>query len=171
MRYGKIGLAIGLTAMLLVMSQGSALEDTTVDLTLNPGEKDGSPLIAFETGTIEIKVTSDNPVDIYILKGDQTTDAFLGDDFEYEEKWEGRTSLNVDYEVQDISYQHYIMIHNTDDSETANVTLEYKLFEQIIEDTVEEAVEDAACGSVLILGIAGIVGILILAVVIRSKKN
>ncbi|MGA1821101.1 MAG: hypothetical protein ACMUIG_01080 [Thermoplasmatota archaeon] len=171
MRYGIMGLAISTVLMILVMGHASAIDETTVDLTIAPGDKDGSPLVIFDTGTIDIKVTSNIPVDIYIIKGEEITNAYLGDDFLYEEKWEGRTSIEVDYDVQDLTVQHYILIHNTHGSETANVTLEYQLFEDIIQDEIEEAVEDAACGSVMILGIAGIAGILILAIFIRSRRE
>jgi len=164
-----MGLAIGLSAMLLVMGQASALDSTTVDLTVDPGEKDGSYLIVLETGTVDIKVNSDITVDIYVIRGTQVLDAISGDNFTYEKKWEDKTSLDVEYEVQDLDDMYYIMIHNTHDNDTATVTLEYKLFEQIIQDAAEDAAKDA-CGSVMILGIAGIIGILILTVIIRSKR-
>ena len=166
---------ISITAIALLsiifMGQAQAIDETTVDLTISPGEKDGAYLPVLESDTIDVKVTSDVPVDVYIVTYSNIEDAILSDDFEYEKKWSDQTSLNVNYVVEDQEELYYILIHNTDGSEIANVELEYKLYQEIAGEIVEDAVEDACCGSTVLLGIAGLFVLLTLALFVKSKKN
>jgi len=168
----KIIIAILLAlALVLLVPNGSALEPTTLDMTLDPGEKDGAPIIFFDTDSVDIKITSDEPVDVYIIKNTNVTFAFLeSDDFEYEKKWEDQTSLNINYVVEDMETPYYLMVENPSETKTANVELEYKLYEEFVEEIVEDAVSEACCGSTIIAGIVIISVIVILGSFVKRRN-
>lgn len=154
-------LAIVLGSMHLV----NALPATTFDLTIAPGSYDGGALPVFGTDTIDVKVESDIPVDIYILKYDQL---YLIDteNFTYEKKWEGKTSLNVDYKVENMDTTYYILIINPSETETANVDLEYKLFEEVAAD----AAKDACCGGTVIVGLVLLAALVAIGIYTKRRN-
>ncbi|HHD15806.1 MAG TPA: hypothetical protein ENK47_03775 [Euryarchaeota archaeon] len=155
-------LAMALISLLMAANVVSAIDETTVNLTIAPGEKDGAYLPALDTDTIDVKMTSNIPVDVYIITQDQVYDALISDDFDYEKKWEDRTSLNVNYRVEDQNNLYYILIHNTDSSETAEVELEYKVIQEILEEAAKDAAKGICCGSVF-LPLVGIGALVVLA--------
>lgn len=146
------------------------LPSTTIPLTLAPDEKGGEYLPALESDAIDVEMTSNIAVDVYILNNEQVQAAILNEDFDYEKKWESRTSLDVDYTVEDQDKIYYIMVHNTHDSETANVELEYKIYEEIGEEIVEDAVDDACCGGTVIAGIVGLTILVALGIFAKKRK-
>lgn len=168
----KIIIAILLAlALALIIPNGSALEPTTIDMTLDPGEKDGAPIIFFDTDSVDIKITSDEPVDVYIIKNTNVTFPFLeSDDFEYEKKWEDQTSLNINYVVEDMETPYYLMVENPSETETANVELEYKLYEEFAGELVEDAAENICCGSTLIAGLVIVTALVILGAYVKRKN-
>ncbi len=144
---------IGLLLIVIgLLNLVNALPSTTVDLTIEPEGYNGSVLPVLESDTIDVKVDSNIPVDIYVINYEQLIN-FQSDDFEYEKKWEGETSLNVNYEVNDLETIYYILIMNPSETETANVKLEYKLFEEVAKEAAEDAFQDACCGGTVIVGL------------------
>jgi hypothetical protein len=168
----KKSLLIGFSAMLLILSVvasfANGIPETTVSYTILPGEYDGNVLIILDEDTVDVKVDSDVPVDIYILKQEQLPYVESGS-FDYEKKWEGKTSLNVDYKVESLDTMYYILIMNPSSSETANVDLEYKIYQEIGEDAAEEAIDEACCGGTIIAGLI-LIGTVI-AVGIYAKRR
>lgn len=166
----KRALLISTIAMFLIIPvfliSVEAADNTTIDLTLGPDEKGGEYLPALESDAIDVKMTSNIAVDVYILNNEQVQAAILNEDFEYEKKWESRTSLDVDYTVEDQEKIYYIMVHNTHESETAYVELEYKIYEEL----AEEIVEDACCGGTVIAGIVGLTILVTIGIYAKKRK-
>jgi hypothetical protein len=157
------------TIFLLISMNSAALDSTTLDITLGPGEYGGGPVVGYDTDSIEMKVESDKPVDVYII--DQEEYVLLNlSDFEYREKWEGQTNLNVDYQLPDQEMAYYILIINPSETETANVDLEYKLFEGIAEDVAEDVAKEACCGMTILASIALIAGILLISIYVSRRR-
>lgn len=172
MKYGSLILASFVLISLLLIGNVQAIEDTTVDLTISPGAKDGAYLpVLYDSDTVDVKVTSNVPVDVYIITSAEVPNAVSSDDFDYEKKWSDKTSLNVDYKVENRQEMYYIMIHNTDDSETANVELEYKIYQEIAEDIIEDAAEDACCGGTLLFITISLISLVLIGALVRSIKN
>ncbi len=165
-------LIIGFSAMLLIITAFlgtvEGIPETTINFTLLPGEYDGSPLVFIDKDSVDVKVSSDNPVDIYILKQDQVMNVDSGS-FDYEKKWEGKTSLDVNYKIKELDTMYYIMVMNPSSSNTANVELEYKIYQEIAGEIAEDAFQDACCGGTVIAGLVVLAAMV--AIGIYTKKR
>jgi len=169
---GKIALSILLAVMLMgiVTFNAIGVDETTVPLTIEPGETGGSPLPHLEGDTIDVKMTSDIPVNVYILSYEVfMNNLTYGEELVYEKMWESETSLDVDYTVEDPDQPYYIMVENPSDSETANVELEYKLYQELAEEAAKDAAEDACFGT-MFAGIAALTILAALAVYIKKRS-
>jgi hypothetical protein len=164
-----------ISAILVVALMGVAsldvfgAEDTTINLTIDPGETGGEALPHFDGDTIDVVMTSDIPVNVYVISYENAMNNLTyGEELVYEEKWESKTSLDVNYQVDDPDELYYLMVENPSETETANVELEYKLYTELFEEAAEDAAEEA-CSGTLILGIVGLTILVAAAVFVRKR--
>jgi len=135
MRFRTLAGTLGLTILMLAIigAVNAALTDPKVEWTIEPEGNEAAVIPpTSQTDSIGIEVTSDIPVDIYILDQNQyyiyASSQVISD---YEKKYEGKTSLDLDYEYPDQT-PRYLIVINPSSSQTAEVTLEYKIMEEII---------------------------------------
>jgi hypothetical protein len=155
-----------LFGVLLFLTSARALNPYTASDTVDPGEMTGWPLLNYGTAeSIDVKISSDIPVDIYIISlTDMYEDWYSWDIQEIRNRtsaadtFEGTTyeELSKEYSEDDA---YAAIVYNPSETQTANVEIEYEFWEEVIEDEVEEAASEACCGGMLGLGILVILGV------------
>lgn len=165
-------LAVPLMALVLVLlPYGEAFDPVTDTVTIDPLDFEGWPLLSGYEGSIDIKITSDRPVNLYILPLADLYEDWTAFDINEiqnntpaEDTYEGVTSKDIskDYDYED----YYVVIaFNPSFEESATVTIEYEFWEEVL----EEAIEDGICGSVILVGTISAVVIMALVIIVRRS--
>jgi hypothetical protein len=150
-----------------IVSAGTIEKD---DVTIDPEDyKRETFYLTDSDQKIDVKVTSDIPVNVYIMASEDVD--YTSPDFtKAKVKKEGITTTSFSYTVSD-DQTYYLYIHNPSNTTAATVSYEYT-------DYLEEAVEEAFAflGMALLLCVGIIVIIIVVIVVIiylatRSRKS
>ena len=161
-------LVIILLLGLSVVAAGDTTEKT--DVSIDPEDDETVSLFLANKGEkVDVKVTSDIPVNVYIIaSGDYS---YIDDDYSKAKKTvEGTTSTSFTYKIPD-DQSYYLIIYNPSNSTTATVDYSYTDF---LEKRAEEAVGflGMAIGICIAIVIAVIVVIvLIIYFLIRSSSR
>ncbi|MEA3558333.1 MAG: hypothetical protein U9R75_03675 [Candidatus Thermoplasmatota archaeon] len=164
--------AIPLLALMMLFVPFGSAQTFTETKTIDPLGLNGWPLFDLGgAGTIEIILTSDVPVNLYITTLDDVENWENWDLEDVEEHvtpedtYEGVTSQTFDRKY-DVDKRYVVMVFNPDLNQTAEVTITYDLTIDAIE-TIEEA--GSICGLTMIAGIIGTVGMM--AIIIFVKRS
>ncbi len=174
----KMSIAPILLTMGLILISISALaaDPYTATDTVDPGEMTGWPLLNYGTAeSIDVKISSDIPVDLYIVS--------LTDMYEDWSSWDiqeirNRTSAADTYEgttYQELSKEYSeddayaVIVYNPSETQSANVEIEYEFWENVIEEEVEEAASGLCCGGMMGLGILFVLGTASMILYLKRK--
>jgi hypothetical protein len=120
------------------------------DLYVQPNGHDKAP-IPIDEPSVDVRIESDIPVDVYVMKDDQYTSfESSGIPSGYEESFTYVTSKSFNYDAHGTLIQ-WVVVVNDDPSLTANVTVEFEVGEEIQFDNV-------CCGSSAFAGMAILIG-------------
>jgi hypothetical protein len=140
--------------LLLSMSFVSAADIEKDDVTIGPEDYEREMfLFADKDQKVDVEVTSDIPIDVYIIASDDI-DYSTPDFSKAKVKKEGVTSASFSYTIPD-DQTYYLYIYNP--SSTINATVSYSYT-----DYLEESVEEAFA----FLGMAALLCIVLIVVVI-----
>jgi hypothetical protein len=173
MKRGILLLTSIICFVLLLAPLGSAIDPYTATVDIPPLEMEGWPILSMgNDDTIDIHITSDRDVDIYIVSmADLYTDWTAWDIQEIknrtsaEDSYKGVTSKTISKSF-DSEDQFVAIVHNPSTEETATVTIEYEFWEEVIEDEVK----DAFCFGAMLLGIVGIGAIMALVFIVKRRS-
>jgi hypothetical protein len=149
----KVLKMVCLTASIMIFSMilipGSILAwGSDFDLDVRPNGYDKAP-IPIDEPSVDVRIESDIPVDVYVMKDDQYTGfESSGIPSEYEESFTYVTSRSFNYDAHGTLIQ-WVVVVNHDPSLTANVTVEFE---------VGEGIDAACCGSSVFAGMAILIG-------------
>lgn len=163
-RYAILVLSV-LLGIIFVSVPVMAMNPYTASATVGPGEMTGWPLLNYGTAeSIDVKISSDMPVDIYIVSlTDMYEDWYSWDIQEIRNRtsavdtFEGTTyeELSKEYSEDDA---YAVIVYNPSETQTATVEIEYEFWEEVVEDELEDAASEACCGGMLGLGALFLIG-------------
>jgi len=177
MRFGHIVACFGLIAFLFVLPFGAADDPFQWTGDLGPKDIEGFPLVpTSETETMDITVSSDRPITIFIVDTQEGYENLIGlteDTIEnftnYVQKYEGQTYKEITQDY-DSERSYWVILYNPSDTDTAEVTVDYDFWGDITDDIIDDAASNACC--LLTMGV-GTAGILVLAssVILARKRR
>ena len=136
----------------------------TYDEVIEPKGYDAVPLPGTSGFDVKITITSDIPVDMYVVTQEQLTSYEVSLTFNgYEERYLDTTSKSFTYSGSGAG-SDWVLIVNDDPSLTANVHIEFKVLQE-----VGEGAAKACCGSSMFLGIASLVAIVSILYVLKRR--
>jgi len=156
-----MGTVLAIGTLMLFGGPVNAIENPEEDYTLGPGENGGIPIPMAYDGSYDLNITSGRPVTGYILSQTQWVSTSMTGNFTtYEAKYDDVTSKTVRYDYgANTSELYYLIIHNPDSEQTAQVHLEIELLQEIGED-VADAAKDSLCGSTVLIGLCVLGGLI-----------
>ncbi|MCU0798926.1 MAG: hypothetical protein MUC62_04575 [Candidatus Thermoplasmatota archaeon] len=165
-----VGTVLAIGTLMLFGGPVNAIENPEEDYTLGPGEDGGLPIPMAYDGSYDLKISSDRPVTVYIMSQTQWVSTSLTGNFTtYEAKYDDVTSKTVRYDYgENPSELYYLIIHNPDSEQTAQVHVEIELLEEIGEDIADGA-KDSLCGSTILIGICVLGGLISILYLLKRE--
>jgi hypothetical protein len=146
---------------------GQASADTlnpTYDFDIAPGEFDIAPIPGTTNFDVDIVITSDIPVNMYVVTQAQLTELQMNGTLKaYEEKYEDVTSKTFNYQGKEAGTD-WVVIMNEEGEVTANVHIEMKVFQE-----AGEEVANACCGSTILVGTAILLGVVAILYILKRR--
>ena len=140
------------------------------DVTIDPEDyKRETFYLADQEQKVDVKVTSDIPVNVYIMASEDI-DYSTPDFTKAKVKKEGITTTSFSYTVPD-DQTYYLYIHNPSNTTSAIVSYEYTDY---LEEAIEDAFEFLAMGVMVCIAVVVIIIVVIIVIIYlatRSRKN
>ena len=132
-------------SFLIVPASADTL-NPTYNFDIAPGEFDIAPIPGTTNFDVDIVITSDIPVNMYVVTQAQLTELQMNGTLKaYEEKYEDVTSKTFNYQGEG-SGTDWVVIMNEEGEVTANVHVEMKVFQE-----AGKEVSGACCGSTILV--------------------